>query len=445
MFAEQVDGLTTPYARKTPLLATMLERIAVALAGRAGSRLAAGLGLPASRQVMLRLTMAAPDPQAASPRVLGVDDFAIRRGQHYGTLLIDIETGAPLDLIEGRDARPLAAWLTVHPGVEGICRDRSGSYADGARTGAPGAVQVADRFHLWQNLAKAVEKCAAAHRACLAEPAPPPLADDEGPALPEPEAAGQPDPAGKYAERTRRHHALVRQLRAEGRGLREIARHLGWGLHTVQRLDRAATWQELADGRWKGPRPSKLDPFKPYLDQHADGARGTIRRLFLEIQPQGYDGSYPVVRDYLARNSPAREPLPPAPPTVRDVTSWLCRRPDTLTEDEKPRLKAILDRCPELQAASEQVRAFAAMITHLTGENLPQWIDTARTTGLPGISSFAKGLEQDLDAVTNGLTMNWSSGPVEGRVNHIKMVKRQMFGRAGLPLLRKRVLLTAQN
>jgi transposase len=403
-FAEQVDGLTTPYARKTPLLATMLERIAVALAGRAGSRLAAGLGLPASRQVMLRLIMAAPDPQAASPRVLGVDDFAIRRGQHYGTLLIDIETGAPLDLIEGRDARPLADWLAVHPGVEVICRDRSGSYADGARTGAPGAVQVADRFHLWQNLAKAVEKCAAAHRACL-----------------------------------------VRQLRAEGRGLREIARHLGWGLHTVQRLHRAATWQELADARWKGPRPSKLDPFKPYLDQHADGAHGTIRRLFVEIQSQGYDGSYPVVRDYLARNSPAREPLPPAPPTVRDVTSWLCRRPGTLTEDEKPRLKAILDRCPELQAASEQVRAFAAMITHLTGENLPQWIDTARTTGLPGISSFAKALEKDLDAVTNGLTMNWSSGPVEGRVNHIKMVKRQMFGRAGLPLLRKRVLLTAQN
>jgi transposase len=444
-FAEQVDGLTTRYARKTPLLAGMLGSIAVALAGRAGSRLAAGLGVPASRQVLLRLVMAAPDPQAASPRVLGVDDFAIRRGQHYGTLLIDIETGAPLDLLQGRDARPLADWLAAHPGVEVICRDRSGSYADGARTGAPDAVQVADRFHLWQNLAKGAEKCVAAHRACLAGPAPPPAAHNDAPALPEPERAGQPDPAGKYAERTRRHHALVRQLRAEGRGLREIARHLGWGLHTVQRLDRAATWQELADGRWKGPRPSKLDPFKPYLDQHADGARGTIWRLFQEIKALGYDGSYPVVRDYLARSRPAREPLPPAPPTVRDVTNWLCRRPDTLTEDEKPRLKAILDRCPELQAASDQLRAFAAMISGLTGENLPQWIDAARTAGLPGIASFAKGLEQDLDAVTNGLTMPWSSGPVEGRVNHIKMIKRQMFGRAGLPLLRKRVLLTAQR
>lgn len=377
--------------------------------------------------------------------MVGVDDFAIRRGQHYGTLLFDIETGAPLDLLQGRDARPLADWLAAHPGVEVVCRDRSGSYADGARTGAPDAVQVADRFHLWQNLAKGVEKCVAAHRDCLADPAPPPALEEQGPALPEPEGSGRPDPTGKYAERVRRHHALVRGLRAEGRGLREIARHLGWGLHTVQRLDRAATWQELADGRWKGPRPSKLDPFKPYLDRHADGTRGSIQRLFQEIKDLGYGGSYPVVRDYLARNRPAREPLPPAPPTVRDVTNWLCRRPDTLTEDEKPRLQAILGRCPELQAASGQVRAFAAMITDLSGEDLPQWIDAARNAGLPGIASFVKGLEQDLDAVTNGLTMPWSSGPVEGRVNHIKMIKRQMFGRAGLPLLRKRVLLTAQK
>ncbi|HEY0934490.1 MAG TPA: ISL3 family transposase [Trebonia sp.] len=445
-FAEQVDGLTKRYARKTPLLDGVLGRIAVALAGRAGARLASGLAVSASRQVMLRLVMATPDPDAAPPRVLGVDDFAIRRGQHYGTLLIDTETGAPLDLIEGRDAKPLAEWLAAHPGVEVICRDRAGSYAEGARTGAPDAVQVADRFHLWQNLAKAVEKCAAAHRSCLAgPPPPPPLAQEQGPALPKPQDTGPPDPAGKYAERTRRHHELVHGLRAEGRGLREVARHLGWGLHTVQRFDRAATWQELADGRWKGPRPSKLDPFKPYLGQHADGARGSIRRLFLEIKALGYDGSYPVVRDYPARNAPAREPLPPAPPTVRDVTNWLCRRPDALTEDEKPRLKAILDRCPELRAASALVRGFAAMITELTGQDLPQWMAAARDAALPGISSFAKGLEQDLDAVTNGLTMHWSSGPVEGRVNHIKMIKRQMFGRAGLPLLRKRVLLTARN
>ena len=121
------------------------------------------------------------------------------------------------------------------------------------------------------------------------------------------------------------------------------------------------------------------------------------------------------------------------------------RRPDSLIGDEKPRLTAILDRCPELQTASAQIRAFATMITDLTGRDLPQWMTAARDAGLPGISSFAKGLEQDLDAVTQGLTTRWNSGPVEGRVNHIKMIKRQMFGRAGLPLLRKRVLLTART
>jgi len=316
---------------------------------------------------------------------------------------------------------------------------------EGSRTGAPEAVQVADRFHLWQNLAKAVERCVAAHRSCLAEPGPEPTAGDEAPALPEPEDTGWPAPDGKYAERARRHHALVHGLRAEGRGLREIARHLGWGLHTVQRYARAASWQELVDGRWQGPRPSKLDPFKPYLDQHASQGHGSIARLFREIRELGYDGSYHVVRAYLDQHMPAPLPLPPVPPTVRDVTGWLTRHPDSLTEDERPRLKAILDRCPELQAASHQVRVFAAMLTQLTGQDLPQWISSARDAGLPGISSFARGLEQDLDAVTNGLTMPWSSGPVEGRVNHIKMIKRQMFGRAGLPLLRKRVLLTAQN
>lgn len=445
-FAEQVDGLTTRYARKTQLLAGMLGGIAVALAGRAGSRLAAGLGVSVSRQVLLRLVMAAKDPAAGEVRVLGVDDFAIRRGQHYGTLLIDIETGAPLDLLEGRGAKPLAEWLAARPGIEVICRDRAGSYAEGARTGAPDAIQVADRFHLWQNLAKAVEKCVAAHRTCLAEPAPA-LTEEQAEAPPEPAGPVNrpPDPTGKYAERTRRHHELVHRLRAEGRGLREIARHLDWGRHTVQRLDRAATWQELVDGRWKGPRPSKLDPFKPYLDQHDDGARGSIQRLFNEIKTRGYAGSYAVVRDYLDKRRPATEPLPPAPPTVRDVTNWLCRRPETLTDDEKPKLKAILDRCPELQAATDLVRGFATMITKLTGQDLPQWMEAARDAALPGIASFAKGLEQDLDAVTNGLTMKWSSGPVEGRVNHIKMIKRQMFGRADLALLRKRVLLTAKR
>jgi transposase len=445
-FAEQVPGLTVRYGRKTALLAGMLQAIAVALAGRAACRLARALHAAASRSTLLRLVMAIPDPAAPAPRVLGVDDFALRRGQNYGTVLIDCETGAPLDLLEGRDAKPLADWLAAHPGVEIICRDRSGAYADGARTGAPDAIQVADRFHLWQNLAKAVERCVAAHRACLGEPDPGPVTGPEPGPSAEPAHVPVPEPAGKFAERARRHHAMVHELLAEGHGMRAIARHLGWGRHTVQRYAHAATWQELVDGRWQAPRPSMLDPFKPHLHQRTGEGCGNISQLFREITARGYAGSYVTVRDYLEKRRPATAPLPPPPPpTVRQVTGWLTRHPGSLTEDEKPQLQAILERCPELQATSGHVRAFGQMLTQLTGQNLPQWISDARAAELPGMSSFAKGLEQDLDAVTQGLTSHWNSGPVEGRVNHIKMIKRQMFGRAGLPLLRKRVLLTAQG
>ncbi|MFI1338411.1 transposase [Streptomyces sp. NPDC020845] len=249
----------------------------------------------------------------------------------------------------------------------------------------------------------------------------------------------------KFAERARAHHALVHDLLAQGMGLRHIARHLGWGRHTVQRYARAAHWQDMVKGR-KRQLPSKLDPFKPFLTQRWAETAGkvTVLDLHREITARGFRGHYSTVRDWARRDLSRPEGFTPAPPppSVRQVTGWLTRHPATLTEEENLHRKAVLDHCPELASAAELTSSFAEMLTTLSGTRLPEWITEAAKANLPGISSFATGLHSDFDAVTAGLTTGWNSGPVEGTVNRIKMLKRQMFGRAGFALLRKRVLLS---
>ncbi|GAA3247471.1 ISL3 family transposase [Dactylosporangium siamense] len=434
-FAEQIDGLTRRWSRVSDGLRQMLTTVGLALAGRAGARMAAALGMPASRHRLLRLVRALPDPVVGEVAVLGVDDFAVRRGHHYGTVLIDCETHRVVDLLLGRDAGPLTAWLQQHPAPRVICRDRASAYAEAARTSAPEAVQVADRFHLWQNLAAAVERCAAQHKACLDE-------SDESDEVPaeQPRPAAVAAPTGAMAERRRAHHALVHELLAQGAGFRQIARHLGWSHHTVSRYAHAATWQEMMVGQ--KVRPSLVDSFKPYLIRRINEGCLKATTLHREIRAQGFAGSYAILRKFVEQYR-SKPDLTSArrPPSVRQVTGWICRRPDDLADRDTVQLQAILQRCPLLRAAAELVRWFADMLTHLRGQQLTAWIAAAETAALPGITKFATGLTADLDAVTAGLTLPFSSGPVEGNVNRIKMIKRQMYGRAGFDLLRKRVLL----
>jgi len=448
-FAEQVEGLTLRYARRTPALAAMLGAVAVALAGRAGARLAGLLGMAAGRSSLLRLVMALPDPPAGPVRVLGVDDFAFRRGRIYGTLLIDVETGKPVDLLPDREAGTFAAWLREHPGAEVICRDRAGAYADGARRGAPAAIQVADRWHLWHNLAEHVEKAVARHRGCLAPPEPEPEASPAAASSPAPDlaqaaaaAAAERTEQSAMARRTRDRYEQVQALRAQGMGIKPIMRELHLAKETVRRFYRAASVDELL-AKTRDRRPSILDDHKPYLHQRWNQGCTNVWQLHAEIRGQGYRGGYGTVRDYLQpfRALAAAPPATPAPPKVRHVTSWLLRDPDSLDEDEKLTLTQIRERCPHLDALAGHVTEFAKILTGRHGERLDAWIAAVDAGDQPDLRSFTNGLRHDYDAVLNGLTLPWNSGAVEGNVNRIKMIKRQMYGHAGFSLLRKRVLL----
>jgi transposase len=460
-FAEQVPGLATRYARRTVALDHVLGAVALALGGRAGQRLSQHLAALVSRMTLLRMVRALPDPDRPTPRVLGVDDFALRRGHHYGTILIDIESRRPVDVLTDRTAQTLTEWLKAHPGVEIVCRDRASAYAEGARDGAPDAVQVADRWHIWHNLADAVERTVARHRDCLSAALSIPEGTDadentevggnqghhDQPSAdhePRPELlAGPADRTDRWAIRASERHAAVHALLVEGVSIREVCRKLGLARGTVRRFARAQAVEELLTRNGTGHRPSILEPFKLYLHQRWNEGCTNATTLYSEITTRGYRGGQNIVRQYLHQfRAVARVPRPQRkPPSVRRVVSWIMTNPEHMTTTNQQKLDAILAASLDLDALAGHVRSFATMMCSRGGQELEAWMAAVDADDQPALRSFVLGLRRDQDAVTAGLTLSWSSGAVEGHVNRIKMLKRQMFGRAKPDLLRKRILL----
>ncbi|MFJ1551679.1 ISL3 family transposase, partial [Streptomyces sp. NPDC088246] len=442
-FVEQMAGLTRRHSRWTERLRATLTAIGLALAGRAGARMARVFGTSVSRCTILRLLATLPDPDAPTPRVVGVGEYATHKGRVYGTVLVDCETRRPVDLLPDREASSLAEWLAKRPGIEVVCRDRALFFAEGATAGAPQATQVADRWHLWHNLSEAAERTVAHHRQCLRVLALEPARDEvDEPTPPEPEGTlASPWQSDRFANRIRTRHATVHALLEAGHSRRSIGRQLRMTHRTVKSLADAVRPEDLFRGQWQHNQTSALDEYKPYLDDRWNEGCTNAWKLWEEIVPLGYLGSYGIVSAYIRKKRTSPRPVTAQPPAPRTVTKWILSRPESLTETEQLRLKAVLANCPELDALTGHVRSFAQMLTERQGERLPQWLHAVRQDDLPSLHTLAAGIDRDRDAVTAGLTLPWSSGVVEGHVNRIKMLKRQMFGRAGFHLLRKRVLL----
>jgi hypothetical protein len=317
---------------------------------------------------------------------------------------------------------------------------------DGARQGAPDAVQVAHRWHIYHNLCEHVDKATARHRSCLQEPEEP-----EEPAVPEvPEGPDLQQAAASRAEktalavRTRDRYALVRSLKAQGKGIKPIMRETGLAKGTVRRFYYAETVDELL-AKVRDGRPSVLDEYKPHLHQRWNEGCTSATLLHAELKERGYRGSYGAIRDYVLpfRAEGTAPPDVPGPPKARDLARWITADPGNLDDEEKSKLSAARERCPDLDALAGHVTEFAKILTGRHGDRLDDWMAAVEADDQPELHSFIRGIKRDYDAVLNGLTMDWSSGAVEGNVNRVKMLKRQTYGRAGFLLLRKRVLLVS--
>lgn len=190
--------------------------------------------------------------------------------------------------------------------------------------------------------------------------------------------------------------------------------------------------------------PSIFDEHKPYPHQRWNEGITNGTQLHAELKERGYKGSYGTIRDYVLpfREAGAAPPAVPGPPKARDLASWILTNPDNLDDEDNEKLAQARERCPHLDALAGHVAGFAKVLTGLHGDQLDDWITAVEADDQPDLHSFVRGIKRDYDAVLNGLTMTWNSGVIEGNVNRIKMLKRQMYGRATFPLLRKRVLLS---
>ncbi|MFE9046488.1 ISL3 family transposase, partial [Streptomyces sp. NPDC007818] len=346
------------------------------------------------------------------------------------------------DVLPGREAAPVARWLADHPEVQIVCRDRASAYAEAAKQAAPQAVQVADAWHLWNNLAKAVEKTVTGHYGCIR--AAHAAVHQPAKAQPPTEPDGMLDVRGRprrIVATIRERHRAVHELLAQGRSPRGISRDLDLDYYSVRRYAQTANADELLVKVTQ--RRTLLDDYKPYIYQRfVQGCRNASQR-HREVREQGFPGDRSVVNSYvrLLKQGSITTPPSPALPKPRRALRWIMTRPEHLRPEEAVGLKEVREACPELNATVEHVRGFGSLMRERRGEDLEGWIDQVGTHDLPALQQFAGGLLRDWDAVVAGLSSTWSSGQVEGQVTRVKLLKRAGYGRAKLDLLRTRILL----
>lgn len=503
VFAERLAELVQPWARVSNRLLEELKALGLSASAEVNERLAPRLGMKVQAPTLLRYLRTIPPPDDAPVRLLGIDDFAMRRGDCYGTILVNLQTHRPVDLLPDRTADAVLPWLKRHPEIDVVSRDRASSYADAVNRALPHATQVADRYHLVQNLREHVQQLLDRKRTCL------PLVEDtsltalkagttdslgipcdlppgeslvttperakaEGPDQPfhmvQPEqpsslleqeaelASLTYDERKKKISRDKRYarYEEVMALHRAGRGLRAIARQLRISRKVVRRFVASPCFPERAEGtRQHHKKKSKLAPYLPYLrERWASGAHNGLQ-LFREIKDCGYTGSRALLGRLIAE---WRTELPPKPRqgkprkprqvaksgqrrlSSRSASFLMILPPEKLTVVQRQQLEHLCQASSDLHTAYLLSQEFVTMLRERQAEALDAWLKRAKESPIAELRSFANGILRDYAAVYAACSRPESNGVTEGHVNRLKFLKRQMFGRAHLDLLRVKVL-----
>ncbi|MGY8681747.1 ISL3 family transposase [Bradyrhizobium sp. UFLA05-153] len=444
IFTERLSATVRPKARRTTRLRESQLAIGFAVGGEPGARLSRKLAMPISGDTLLRMIHSAPLPDFVAPTVVGIDDWAWRRGQRYGTIICDLERNCVLDLLPDRNADSVASWLKRWPGIKVVARDRAGLYADGTRCGAPDAVQVADRWHLLNSLGEALRHAVGRHRHNVA------AAVQILASAKRAKTGSSARPPGlvrlradRKAARCERWDEICR-LRDQGYPTSRIAQLLGVDRRTVQR------WL-AAGGEPEHSRPHRasylLAPFEAWLEARWASGCQVGQQLWRELQQQGYTGSRVTVARWAADRRAhadsrgAAQPHPTWKALTRRRCAWyLSRDLDQIDAEGRLFLGHLFAQAPELATAADLAKRFVSLLNGSDIAELDEWITQA---GNSELKSFANGIARDIDAVRAAITTSWTTSPVEGQISRIKAIKRQMYGRASYPLLRRRVLLAA--
>ncbi len=448
VFCERLPKVAAAYARRTVRLMETLTLLAFALGGRGGSRAATKLNFAVGKDSLLRTIRRRTNCLATANKqpvkVLGIDDFAFRKGISYGTILVDLERRQPIDLLPDRTAATLAEWLKAHPEIDIISRDRSNSYADAARTGAPQAKQVADRWHLLKNLGDLVERFFVQNHRLLTETARQ-IRDEHRAAQPQSVLSiGAPPKLRPVLTRRQQLFDEIKRLQASGKTLRGVARELKVSRNTVRRYARCDVVPQLLS---KSGRRSQVNLFADYLEKRWREGEHSAVLLWQEIKEQGFTGAVDAVQRFVQewRKTPVGKisyPVSSRGTSPRQVAKLLLNLV-TSNRKESDYIKKLCEINPKVEMLRWLGSSFQQMVEEKRADLFDPWLAEVKQSGIKDFENWADGLLADESAVRNALSSTWSNGQVEGQVNRLKTIKRQMYGRANFDLLKARVLYQA--